>query len=132
MKMLLAAVVLAFFSALPVWAQQPVRKPVARDLLQMMQKSEFPGAVSLFDAKMREVLPEGKLKGVWEGLAAKAGRFEYFGPARTETAGGMQVALVLCVFEKGAFDAKVVVDGEGKVSGLFFLPAAAPTAEDPS
>jgi dienelactone hydrolase len=93
----------------------------------MMQKGEFPGAVCLFDAKMREGMPVDKLRDLYAGLAAKAGRFEYLGPARTDTAGGAGTVRVLCVFEQGAFDAKVDVDGEGKVSSLFFSPASSPS-----
>ncbi|MEI6633985.1 MAG: alpha/beta fold hydrolase [Chlamydiota bacterium] len=132
MKIPLAAVVLAFLAVLPARAQKPVREPVARDLIEMMGKEEFPGAVSLFDAKMREVMPADTLRDLWAGLTAKAGRFEYPGPARAESAGGSgsQTVRVLCVFEKGAFAAKVGVDGEGRISGLSFLPAAAPSLEE--
>ena len=130
MKIPLAAVVLAFLAVLPVRAQQPGPEPVARDLLEMMGKEEFPGAVGLFDAKMREVMPVDKLRDLWTGLTAKAGRFEYPGQARAESAGGAQTVRVLCVFEKGAFDAKVGVDREGRISGLSFLPAVAPSIQE--
>lgn len=130
MKRTAAVVALVFVAAVGAAAQQPEAEKVAQNLLIALSKGEFPGARCLFDDRMRETMPESKLMETFSGLVAKAGRFEYLGPPRSEKAGGAQVVSILCVFEKGAYDAKVGVDEKGRVSGLDFLPAASPSLEE--
>lgn len=121
---------LAVLAASPARGQKADRAATARELLQMLFKGEYPGAVCLLDEKMRAAMPAEALAKTCADLVAKAGTFEYLGPVREDEEGGAGGLRVLCVFEKGAFDAKVRVDGEGRVSALAFIPTASPSPEE--
>jgi dienelactone hydrolase len=123
MRIMPAIIVAALAAAAPARGQETNRAAAALDLLRMLSRGEYPGAVCLFDDALRAAMPAGALAKTCSGLVAKAGRFEYIGPA----GGGAGTVRVLCVFEKGAYEARVDVDDGGKVVALAFSPAPTPS-----
>ena len=123
MRIMPAIIVAALAAAAPARGQETDRAAAALDLLRMLSRGEYPGAVCLFDDALRAAMPAGALAKTCSGLVAKAGRFEYIGPA----GGGAGTVRVLCVFEKGAYEARVDVDDGGKVVALAFSPAPTPS-----
>ncbi len=122
------------FLALPFLAGQALGQPSATDkqaqlrdsgtrFLERLVKAEFAKAAESFDATMKEKLPVDKLKEMWQGLEEKLGPLEKQGPARHTTAGKYEAVLILCKFKKMALDARIVFADDGRITGLFFVPA---------
>jgi dienelactone hydrolase len=101
----------------------------AKDFVADLSAGEFSRAVARFNGTMARVLPADKLKGVWNGVVAKAGPFQRQLAARAEKIGEHEAVFVTCQFQKGPLDVKVVFDREKRIAGLFFAPSR--PAENP-
>jgi dienelactone hydrolase len=119
-----------FLGTLAVLAVLPVKaadmEAAGKDFVDLLVKEDFATAVTQYDDTMATALPEPKLHEAWITLQNQAGRFRRQLRARTEKVPGYNVVLVTCQFEKAVVDAKVVFNANGKVAGLFFLPATLP------
>lgn len=98
----------------------------AKQFVDLLAKKDFTAAVERYDGVMASALPEPKLREAWESLQSQTGPFRKQIRTRTEKVPGYDVVLVTCQFEKAFVDTKVVFDSNGKVAGLFFLPATPP------
>lgn len=105
----------------------PNIEAVARNLVQQLAARQFDRVEARFDQKMSRALPQAKLAAVWDGLTGQAGKFHSISAVSRQDHGGFRIVVVTCQFEKAKLDARVVFDAEGKVSGLFFAPAASNT-----
>lgn len=122
-QVLLLALV-AIVAALPVRAADVVA--AGKDFVNLLVKGEFATAVTRYDETMATALPEPKLREAWDKLQSQAGDFRRQLRVRAEKDREYDVVLVTCQFEKAVVDAKVVFNSNGKVAGLFFLPATLP------
>ena len=95
------------------------------EFVDLLAKSDFAGAAARYDNTMRGALPEPKLQETWQSLEKQAGQFKKRLKTRTLKAGGYDIALVTCEFEQAKLDVKVVMNAQGEVAGLFFLPGTA-------
>jgi hypothetical protein len=120
---LLPALMLSLLLA-PPQAPEPVGRAVAADLAA----GRFAAVAARFSPQMAAALPEARLRDVWTGLEAQAGALEGTGPARVSSTGGIDVVTVLMKFARMPLDMKVSIDADGRVAGLFFVPAEAPPA----
>jgi dienelactone hydrolase len=77
-----------------------------------------------FDATMRAALSADKLAEVWAATLAMFGPFRRVEKTALTDAAGYHVVVVTCAHEKGGVDVKVALDSDGKLAGLFILPAA--------
>jgi dienelactone hydrolase len=93
--------------------------------VDLLVKEDFAGAVARFDSTMKSVLPEEKLREVWQTLQKQAGPFKQRLRARAEAAGGYDIVFVSCHFEEADLDAKVVFNADRRIAGLFFVPSQA-------
>lgn len=100
---------------------------LARKLITQLSDGDFDEAVSNFDATMSSQLPTDKLKGVWDQLTAQFGAFKEQGQAQSGHQDVYTVVVITCTFEKGPLDARVVLDAQKKIAGLFFAPSASAT-----
>jgi uncharacterized protein len=91
--------------------------------VDLLVKGDFAGAVARHDTTMQSAMPESKLRETWQTLEKQAGQFKKRLKTRTLKTGGYDVALVTCEFEKTKLDVKVVLNSQGEVAGLFFLPS---------
>lgn len=114
----------AILTVLPVRAADVVA--AGQDFVNLLVKGDFATAVTRYDDTMAAALPEPKLRQAWDTLEGQAGDFRRQLRARTEKDREYDVVLVTCQFEKAVLDAKVVFNANGKVAGLFFLPATPP------
>jgi dienelactone hydrolase len=104
--------------------QPSKHEEVARTFVQHLAASRFEEAVKPFDETMLKALPPAKLEEVWKGLVEKFGPLKRISAARTEKAGKYQAVYVRTEFDKEAMEAKVVLDEEDRIAGLFFVPVA--------
>lgn len=96
----------------------------AKALVAELEAGDYPAAVDSFDDVMRKGLPADKLQQAWEqGVIRQYGSLKQSARTRTEKAGSYDVVYVTCEFERGKLDVKVVLTGDGKVAGLFFVPS---------
>jgi hypothetical protein len=103
----------------------------AREFVTRMEAGQYKEARQDFDTTMRLALSQKKLQDLWATLQEQAGTFDKQGETRRETQGDYQIVYVTCRFGLGALDVKVVFNSKGKISGLFFQPAADTTAMAP-
>ncbi len=95
----------------------------ARRLFELADAGRYAEFDGLFDANMAKAFPLDKRKGLFENLREKNGALKSLGPARLVPP---LYALVPARFERGVLDVKLVLDGQDRVTGLFFQPHAPP------
>ena len=119
-------------AAVPTVAQEPraaapdptaLRLEMARAFVAQMAAGQFDQAVAPFDPTMARALPAGKLQELWTGLTRQYGPLQQATETRTERVRQYEAVYVVCEFQRGRLEAKVVFTLESKVAGLFFLPA---------
>ena len=91
--------------------------------VELMVQGDFAAAYAQFDPTMKSVLPEEKLRSIWQALQEQAGPFRARLQTRVEKQRGYGVVFVTCQFERTTLDAKVVFDAERRIAGLFFVPS---------
>lgn len=83
-------------------------------------------AAKLHAPAMASALPSSKLAETWAALVVKHGPLTDSGKATLSVADGFVVVLYPATFAKGRQDVKIVVDRDGKISGLWFVAPTAP------
>jgi dienelactone hydrolase len=104
---------------------------IATRLLDHMEAGEYEAATADFSPQMTAALDAGKLAAVQEQLAAAGAEKSRDAPQVSEQS-GMAVVVIRIHREQASVDATIAVDGEGKVAGLHYAPAAAPAAAAPA
>ena len=104
---------------------------IATRLLDHMEAREYEDATADFSPQMKAALDVGKLAAVQEQLAAAGAEKSRDAPKVSEQS-GMTMVVIRIHREQASIDATIAVDGEGKVAGLHYAPAAAPAAEAPA
>ncbi len=95
---------------------------VARRLVAAINKHDYSAARRDFNEGMLEALPEEKAKAFFDGLLEQFGTIKKVGPARLNPP---NQAVIPAFFERGTLDIRLVLDGEDKIAGLWFLPRSA-------
>jgi len=105
----------------------------ARNFVLLLSKSEFDEANRMLAETMVEGLKQQNLtlEEIWSGVIAQAGKFKEIKETKVTEEMGYKCVYVTCSFEKTSLNVKVVLDKEGKVAGLFFLPAQSSEAYRP-
>lgn len=97
----------------------------AKNFVGLLSNGEFDEA----NRMLAEIMVEGlkkqnlTLEGIWSSVIAQAGKFVEIREIEVTEEMGYKCGYVTCEFEKISLNVKVVLDKEGKVAGLFFLPA---------
>jgi dienelactone hydrolase len=120
---LLAAFVAFVIPPFRAWSATADATALGEQFVDLLAKGDFAGAAAHHDKTMQTALPEPKLRDTWRAVEAQAGPFKKRLHTRPAKAGGYDIALVTCQFERAKLDVKVVLDAKGEVAGLFFLPA---------
>jgi dienelactone hydrolase len=120
---LFAAFVALAIAPLRAWSATTDVSALGEQYVDLAAKGDFAGAAAHHDKTMQTALPQPKLRETWRSVETQAGPFKKRLYTRTAKAGGYDVALVTCEFERAKLDVKVVFNSQAEVSGLFFLPA---------
>jgi len=95
---------------------------LSKKIVSLLSNGDHKTVVSYFDSKMMIALPEDKLKETWENKVIKQfGSFKKQTDIKSSEEQGYKIYLVICEFEKGMVDIKIVYDKDNKVAGLWFL-----------
>jgi dienelactone hydrolase len=119
------AVLLVLLPAAMSSAQSPDYAALAQGLVSNLAARQFDKVEAQFDSQMKSALPLAKLPEVWDSIVAQAGAFKSITGAKVMQKQGLFAAIITCEFERAALDAKVFMDAQGEVKGLFFEPASA-------
>jgi uncharacterized protein len=109
-------------------AQDSPSAAAAKQILQELVAGQFDKVEAIYDARMKEALPPGKLADGWRDLNKQAGAFQAISSAETSEVQGLQVVKMQCKFENSLLDATIVFNPDGKLGGLSFRPHQAPAA----
>jgi|HubBroStandDraft_4_1064222.scaffolds.fasta_scaffold00277_10 dienelactone hydrolase len=97
---------------------------LGKALVTQLVARQFDQVEAQFDAQMKAALPVTKLPEVWDSLLGQAGAFKGIVGTRVTESQGLHAAIVTCDFERSTLDAKIFMDAQGQVKGLFFEPAS--------
>jgi dienelactone hydrolase len=102
----------------------PASEPteIATQFIQALAKGNYAQATALCDDTMKTAFPPAKMLETWNALVAQMGAFQKLGDTHTQRADPYESVYVTCEFEKGTLDARVVVDRDKRVAGLWFAP----------
>jgi hypothetical protein len=99
----------------------------ARTFLALLSEGKYSDAADICDDEMRRAAPPDKLKEIWKGLISKTGalRNQLDSEISSVEEGGEQfkIVLITCEFERGRLRARVVLNSDNRVAGLFFVSA---------
>jgi dienelactone hydrolase len=109
-------------------AQDSPSAVAAEQLIQELVSGQFDKVEAIYDTRMAQALPPGKLADGWRDLNKQAGAFQAITSAETSQVQGLQVVKMQCKFENSLLDATVVFNPDGKLGGLSFQPHQAPPA----
>jgi dienelactone hydrolase len=119
-------------AALPAAGQEAAKDSLsavaAKQIIQELVAGQFEKVEALYDARMAQALPPGKLADGWRDLNKQAGAFQEITSTETSQVQGLQVVKMNCKFENSVLDATVVFNADGKLGGLSFRPHQAPAA----
>jgi len=136
MKISLLALIVYFVmlsgGVLPVSAQEGATDSpsavAAKQVIQELVAGQFEKVEAIYDARMKDALPPGKLADGWRDLNKQAGAFQAISSTETSQVQGLQVVKMQCKFENSLLEATVVFNPDGKLGGLSFHPHQAPPA----
>jgi uncharacterized protein len=109
-------------------AQDSPSAIAAKQIIRELVAGQFEKVEAIYDARMAEALPPGKLADGWRDLNKQAGAFQAFTSAESFQLQGLQVVKMQCKFENSLWDATVVFNSDGKLGVLSFQPHQAPPA----
>ena len=93
-------------------------------MINQLVARQFDQVEAQCDPQMKAALPASKIPEVWDSLLGQAGAFKSIVSTRVTERQGLHAAIVTCEFEHATLDAKVYMDAQGQVKGLFFEPAS--------
>lgn len=121
MKRMVIATIVLFLTASAVWGQEATERyeKVVNRLVKAINEADWEGVRADFGQVMLDALPLEKSTPFLKGLTAQYGKIEKLDACRyTPPNQGVFPAH----FERGVLDIKVVLDGQDKIIGLWFLP----------
>ena len=124
----IGAIAVLSSSSLLMQAQTQELDLVGKDIITQLASRHFNEVETRFDDRMQAGLPQDKLSAVWDSLTGQAGPFHRIVRTNVIEQAGMRVIVITCEFERAALDARIAVDPQGRIAGLFFSPAAASQA----
>jgi hypothetical protein len=104
-------------------AQDSPEVSISKEIIKNFNAHNFKKVSVSFDDTMLKALPEAKLEEVWNALNQQCGVYEKYSTITTEQIPGYNVVYLLCHFKQVNLRMKTVFNKDGKVAGLFFLPA---------
>jgi dienelactone hydrolase len=104
-------------------APAPDTAASAKAFVDLLAKGDYATAVAGFDETMARVMSADKTRETWEALVAQTGPLKQQVEVQQTQQGGYDIVFVTCQFEKASLDVKVVYDHQGRIAGLWFVPA---------
>jgi hypothetical protein len=77
----------------------------------------------MFDPQMAAAFPMVKLQATWESVIQQVGALKEIKGVKMADEAGYRIAYVACDFAQTPLDLKVVFGKDGRIAGLWFVPA---------
>jgi dienelactone hydrolase len=103
----------------------------ARAAFRLLVEEKFAEFVSLCDDAMKSALPEEKLKDMWNQFVAAVGPFEKEQSAVAIPVGDLTTVEFVNKFARATLKVRIALHGDGRIGGLFFVPAGEPGSYKP-
>lgn len=97
---------------------------IARQVAAALKAGDLTGLGSRFDETMRAALPDAALSVFWTDTLRRAGPLRGCGEPRMQTAGEFTFAVSDCQFEKQKAELRLTFRPDGRIAGMFLVPAA--------
>ncbi|MDD5601284.1 MAG: DUF3887 domain-containing protein [Actinomycetota bacterium] len=96
----------------------------ARQFVDFLYNSKFEEANNMLSATMVKALKEQNLtlEEIWNGVIIQTGKLNEIKETKVTEEMGYSCVYITCDFDNISSNIKVVLDKEGKVAGLFFIP----------
>lgn len=114
-------ITLAFTSVAAAQTNKVDRVALAKQITKDLVAEDFAAIAVHFNERMRQALPQKRLKGVWKNLGVKWGGYRHMIGVRQKKLDVYNVVFVETQFERSLIDIKIVFDPQDHVGGLFFL-----------
>lgn len=98
----------------------------ANTMIGNLGKGDAKSATADFDTTMQANLSPDKLAEVWQQVEHQMGKLQGRGTPQNVMYQGHIIITVPLRFEKGALNAQVACDADGKIAGFFVRPAGTP------
>ena len=123
---MIRAAALVSLTAAVIGAQPPDPASLGASIVSRLAAGHFAEVVATFDPKMREALPEDRLRLTWSAIVAQAGHSGQE-PGRVQTKGDFRIVLIAAEFERARADVQLVFNAANQLAGFFVRPAAPTT-----
>lgn len=107
----------------------PPSVAAGQQVMQELSTGQFDKVEAQYDAKMTAANAPGKLAEAWASILKQEGSFESILNVRAGKVQTFNVVLFVCKFEKGAVDAELAFNMEGKIAAIHFGQHHEPRAE---
>lgn len=122
------AILLCVFVVFATPSCRPAPQPLTREevmeraerFVSLMAAGRHPEAVDMMDSRMRLAVPASRLGALWSDLTSRLGAHLSIPGKRYAQEAGFRVTYVTVVFAGAEIEIKVVLDGTGRVAGLWF------------
>lgn len=122
LKRILPIIILALFLIAQLAAGASNPSETALRYLQHLIAGDYQAAQAMHNAQMQGAIDANGLRVAWEGLLKQAGSLRGVGQPFVESQDAYTLVYIPCSFNTGALDVLVVLDAEGLVAGLNFVP----------
>jgi dienelactone hydrolase len=95
----------------------------AHAFINQLAAGDFAGAYSRFDSRLRQALPEDKLKETWQQLVGQFGPFQAIVATQALDRPDAPLVMVTVRFEKLPLDFRLVYNPAGELTGLTAQPS---------
>lgn len=112
--------VLFFTAQLAAGASNP--SETALRYLQHLISGDFSAAEAMHNAQLQGAIDANGLQTAWNGLIKQAGPLQGVGQPYTESQNELSLVYFPCTFSAGILDVLIVVDSQGLIAGVRFVP----------
>jgi hypothetical protein len=95
----------------------------ARAFTALLMEGKYADAYAMFEPQMAAAMSADKLKATWEEVVRNVGALNGIKEVRLADEAGYRIAYVACDFARTPLDMRIVFDDQGRITGLWFVPA---------
>ncbi|MFP4542637.1 MAG: alpha/beta fold hydrolase [Candidatus Kapaibacterium sp.] len=114
--------ILVITGAAGLKAQNESAAEVAREFIEKLREAKYEDAYGMFNRKMKEAMALEQLSSMWSQINSQTGGFKDYLDFEIETTGELVIINQGLEFEAIKLNARVTVNKEEKISGLYLMP----------
>lgn len=98
---------------------------IARSFVDHIAGGDYAACVLSFDSTVSRLMPESKVKELWESLMTQSGSFKRRTTTSSHKVQSYEMVIITCEFERDTLGMRIVINHAGKIAGLSFVPSSA-------